>query len=34
VTELAAMGVLWIVMMTTVSVIFHLLTRRHDIAAA
>jgi iron(III) transport system permease protein len=32
VTELAAMGVLWIVLMTTVSVIFHLVTRRHDVA--
>jgi len=32
VTELAAMGVLWIMLMTTVSVIFHLVTRRHDVA--
>jgi iron(III) transport system permease protein len=32
VTELAAMGVLWIALMTTVSVIFHLLTRRHQFA--
>ena len=31
VTELAAMGVLWIAIMTVVSVIFHLLTRRHQI---
>ena len=31
VTELAAMGMLWIALMTVVSVIFHLLTRRHQI---
>jgi iron(III) transport system permease protein len=31
VTELAAMGVLWVALMTTVSVIFHILTRRHQI---
>jgi iron(III) transport system permease protein len=32
VTELAAMGVLWIVLMSIVSVMFHMLTRRHQIA--
>ncbi len=31
VTELAAMGVLWIGLMTIVSVLFHMLTRRHQI---
>jgi iron(III) transport system permease protein len=31
VTELAAMGVLWIALMTCVSVLFHMLTRRHQI---
>jgi len=31
VTELAAMGMLWIALMTCVSVLFHLLTRRHQI---
>jgi len=31
VTELAAMGMLWIALMTVVSVIFHILTRRHQI---
>jgi iron(III) transport system permease protein len=30
VTELAAMGMLWIALMTCVSVLFHLLTRRHQ----
>jgi iron(III) transport system permease protein len=30
VTELASMGVLWIMLMTLVSTIFHLLTRRHQ----
>ena len=30
VTELAAMGMLWIALMTVVSVIFHLVTRRHQ----
>jgi iron(III) transport system permease protein len=30
VTELAAMGVLWVAMMTIVSVLFHILTRRHQ----
>ena len=30
VTELAAMGVLWIALMTCVSVVFHMLTRRHQ----
>jgi len=34
VTELAAMGVLWIVLMTTVSIVFHLLTRRHQVTVA
>jgi iron(III) transport system permease protein len=34
VTELAAMGVLWIMLMTTVSVIFHMLTRRHQVTVA
>jgi iron(III) transport system permease protein len=34
VTELAAMGVLWIALMTTVSVIFHMLTRRHQVTVA
>lgn len=34
VTELAAMGVLWIALMTMVSVIFHMLTRRHQFAVA
>ena len=32
VTELAAMGVAWICLMTTVSTAFHLLTKRHQIA--
>ena len=32
VTELAAMGMLWIALMTVVSVIFHLLTRRNQIS--
>ena len=32
VTELAAMGMLWIALMTFVSVLFHLLTRRHQIS--
>ncbi|MDO9442148.1 MAG: iron ABC transporter permease [Beijerinckiaceae bacterium] len=32
VTELAAMGVLWIALMTMVSVAFHMLTRRHQMA--
>ena len=32
VTELAAMGVVWIALMTTVSTIFHLLTRKHQMA--
>jgi iron(III) transport system permease protein len=31
VTELAAMGVLWIMLMTCVSITFHLLTRRHQL---
>ena len=31
VTELAAMGVLWIVLMTAVSTLFHFLTRHHQI---
>ncbi len=31
VTELAAMGVLWIALMTCVSVLFHMLTRRHQL---
>jgi iron(III) transport system permease protein len=31
VTELAAMGVLWVALMTIVSVLFHILTRRHQI---
>jgi iron(III) transport system permease protein len=31
VTELAAMGMLWIALMTCVSVLFHLLTRRHQL---
>ena len=31
VTELAAMGMLWIALMTLVSVLFHLLTRRHQL---
>jgi len=30
VTELAAMGILWIALMTCVSVTFHMLTRRHQ----
>ena len=30
VTELAAMGVLWIVLMTAVSTLFHFLTRHHQ----
>lgn len=34
VTELAAMGVLWIMLMTAVSVIFHMLTRRHQVTVA
>jgi iron(III) transport system permease protein len=34
VTELAAMGVLWIALMTMVSVIFHTLTRRHQFSVA
>jgi iron(III) transport system permease protein len=33
VTDLAAMGVLWIALMTLVSVLFHMLTRRHQITA-
>jgi iron(III) transport system permease protein len=32
VTELAAMGVLWIALMTVVSVIFHALTHRRQVA--
>jgi ABC-type Fe3+ transport system permease subunit len=32
VNELAAMGVTWIALMTTVSTAFHLLTKRHQIA--
>ncbi len=32
VTELAAMGMLWIALMTVVSLIFHMLTRRHQIS--
>lgn len=32
VTELASMGVLWIALMTVVSTLFHLLTRRHQLA--
>jgi iron(III) transport system permease protein len=32
VTELAAMGVVWICLMTSVSTAFHLLTKRHQIA--
>jgi iron(III) transport system permease protein len=32
VTELAAMGVLWIALMTMVSLLFHRLTRRHQIS--
>ena len=32
VTELASMGVVWICLMTSVSVAFHLLTKRHQIA--
>jgi iron(III) transport system permease protein len=32
VTELASMGVLWIALMTVVSTIFHLLTKRHQMA--
>lgn len=31
VTELAAMGVLWILLMTCVSISFHMLTRRHQL---
>jgi iron(III) transport system permease protein len=31
VTELAAMGMLWVALMTCVSVLFHLLTRRHQL---
>ena len=31
VTELAAMGVLWIMLMTGVSITFHMLTRRHQL---
>lgn len=31
VTELAAMGVLWVALMTVVSVLFHILTRRHQL---
>jgi iron(III) transport system permease protein len=31
VTELASMGVLWMLLMTAVSAIFHMLTRRHQI---
>ena len=31
VTELAAMGVLWILLMTCVSITFHMLTRRHQL---
>ena len=30
VTELASMGVLWMLLMTAVSAVFHLLTRRHQ----
>jgi iron(III) transport system permease protein len=33
VTELASMGVVWIALMTTVSTVFHLLTRHQQIAA-
>ena len=32
VTELAAMGILWIALMTCVSVAFHMLTRRHQLS--
>lgn len=32
VTELAAMGVLWIALMTCVSIAFHMLTRRHQLS--
>lgn len=31
VTELAAMGILWILLMTCVSITFHMLTRRHQL---
>ena len=30
VTELASMGVLWMLLMTAVSAVFHMLTRRHQ----
>jgi iron(III) transport system permease protein len=33
VTELASMGVLWMLLMTAVSAIFHMLTRRHQMNA-
>lgn len=32
VTELASMGVLWIILMTVVSTLFHLLTKKHQMA--
>jgi len=33
VTELAAMGVVWIALMTAVSTLFYLMTRHHQITA-
>ena len=31
VTELASMGVIWMALMTVVSALFHMMTRRHQV---
>jgi hypothetical protein len=33
VTELAAMGVLWVILMTTIAVVFYAITRKYQIQA-